>query len=887
VEARRRAISNREITAALACRATSGHHQRKALQLSAKTPAESAKREVMTLLTTPNQSPRQVAGLALVLLTAAIVTAVVGAVLLGAATSLNFAGRAGIAALAVLGAAGGGSLVIGIWLPGAAPCPAPRAADRLVTYCANLTEGLSLVRPDSTIVFSNPAFWQLLRQDQTTSTTFVLAEALYGLPASQEALYRLSTAAESGKAWEEVIEQPANVAGAINSRWLRVSVQPGPEEDGRIAYVAWRISDATSEHNRQNDAIQRLRRNLDCLDQVPAGVFAIGADGRLGYVNKTLADWLGTDVSAATSAGLTVEQVLEFEAPFLPADEIIRQLKDGKFACDAQLRDRGVGPIPVRLIGQVQPDGRTLSAGVLLSRSPPVAPAAGGTATEARFTRLFQAAPIAIATINSQGRIGNANSAFWHLFGWPLDRQAANGVDVLKCVHEDSRPALRKALKASGEGEAPVQPVDIVLVQGKRRAAQVFVGPNPAADSGEESVILFALDTTERKELEAQFAQSQKMQAIGQLAGGIAHDINNVLTVIIGFSDLLLANSAGDPAFHDLNEIKANANRAANLVRQLLAYSRRQTLRPEVLSLNEVISDLTVFLKRSLGEKILLERDYGRDLWLIRADQTELGRVLVNLAVNAVDAMPNGGKLTIRTANVSREQTETLALTGLTPGDYIKCEVSDSGHGMPPEVLERIFEPFFTTKDVGKGTGLGLSTVYGIVKQTGGYIYCESSPGAGTCFRIFLPRHALGSGSGTAEAAPKADRHDKSRDLTGSGTVLLVEDEESVRRFAARALRRQGYHILEAANGIEALEVKARHSGSIDLVVSDIVMPEMDGPTLLKELRKTNPELKIIFMSGYADDALSNLDSGEEFAFLSKPFQLTELVSVVKEALSR
>jgi two-component system cell cycle sensor histidine kinase/response regulator CckA len=270
-------------------------------------------------------------------------------------------------------------------------------------------------------------------------------------------------------------------------------------------------------------------------------------------------------------------------------------------------------------------------------------------------------------------------------------------------------------------------------------------------------------------------------------------------------------------------------------------------------------------------------------LWLVKADQTELGRVFVNLAVNAVDAMPAGGTLTIRTCNMARVSVEKLGLSGLVPADYVMCQVADTGQGMTHEILEKIFEPFFTTKEVGKGTGLGLSTVYGIVKQTGGYIYCDSTPGVGSSFRIFLPKHIAGSVRNDVQI--KVERKEKPRDLTGSGTVLLVEDEESVRRFAARALRRQGYVVLEAGNGIEALEIKASHRGAIDVVVSDIVMPEMDGPTLLKELRKESPQLKIIFMSGYADDALSSLDNNEEFAFLAKPFQLSDLVSAVKELI--
>jgi len=756
--------------------------------------------------------------------------------------------------------------------------------DYLAGYNASLREGLLLTGADNSIAFSNAAFWRFLDRPAAPPGPFDLATALGQLEGGSEAAYRLARAAANCEDWEEVFEQPSAAPKASAGRWLRVALECLSAGPGRT-YLAWRINDVTLEHTRQSESLQRLRRNLEQLDGVPAGLFVLGSQDRLSYLNATLADWVGVDRKAAESGGIPFEPLLGPEGMALIGAELSASPASGAIAVDVELHRVDGARMPARLMGRTQPASNQLAAGVFVSRSAGERPEDGASAAEARFTRLFHAAPIAIATIEAGGRIGNANPAFTRMFFGNTNSLAANGVELLERLHVEGREAVRGALQLAARGEKPAQPIEFVLNENTRRSGQLFLNPNTAVGAERDSVTLYALDTTERKELELQFAQSQKMQAIGQLAGGIAHDINNVLTVIIGFSDLLLANSAGDPAFHDLSEIKANANRAANLVRQLLAFSRRQTLRPEVLSLNEVISDLTVFLKRSLGEKVKLERDYGRDLWLVKADQTELGRVFVNLAVNAVDAMPTGGKLTIRTTNIPRDEAVRLALTGLEPGDYVLCSVTDTGHGMTPEILQKIFEPFFTTKDVGKGTGLGLSTVYGIVKQTGGYIYCESAPGLGTTFRLYLPRHVAGSGN--SDTQTKTERKERPRDLTGSGTVLLVEDEESVRRFAARALRRQGYLVLEAGNGLEALQAKAGHDGVVDLVVSDIVMPEMDGPTLLKELRKTNPDLKIIFMSGYADDALSSLDSGEEFAFLSKPFQLADLVTAVKELIFR
>jgi two-component system, cell cycle sensor histidine kinase and response regulator CckA len=402
----------------------------------------------------------------------------------------------------------------------------------------------------------------------------------------------------------------------------------------------------------------------------------------------------------------------------------------------------------------------------------------------------------------------------------------------------------------------------------------------------DEAAIVHAIDTTEQRALEGQFAQAQKMQAVGELAAGVAHDFNNMLTAIIGYSDLLLASHRPtDPSFQDLMQIKQSANRAAGLVAQLLAFSRRQTMRPQVLQLGGVLSDLSIgMLKRIIGERVALDVKHGRDLWPVRADLNQFEQAIVNLAVNAHDAMPKGGKLTIRTRNVAREECAAFGEKLLAAADYVLVEVGDNGEGIPPGIIGRIFEPFFSTKEVGKGTGLGLSTVYGIVKQTGGYIFADSKIGEGTTFRIFLPRYIPAPDEKEIKAPePEA----RSVDLTGRGTVLLVEDEEAVRAFAARALASRGYSVVEAATGVEALSAIERNGGEVDLVVSDVVMPEMDGPTLLRELRRRRPELKVIFISGYAEEAFKkNLPEGERFTFLPKPFSLKDLVAAVKETMA-
>ena len=319
--------------------------------------------------------------------------------------------------------------------------------------------------------------------------------------------------------------------------------------------------------------------------------------------------------------------------------------------------------------------------------------------------------------------------------------------------------------------------------------------------------MLHFIDVTEQKNLEVQFAQSQKMQAVGQLAGGVAHDFNNLLTAMIGFCDLLLMRfRPGDPSFADIMQIKQNANRAANLVRQLLAFSRQQTLQPRILDITDVLVELSHLLRRLIGENIELKVVHGRDLGLVKVDQGQIEQVIINLAVNARDAMPGGGTLTIRTANATQTSALRRGHEIMPAGNYVLIEVADTGIGIPKENLARIFEPFFSTKEVGSGTGLGLSTVYGIVKQTGGFIFVDSAPGRGAVFQIYLPRHQAVR-SAPARTRPEAARTAGCPDLTGVGTVMLVEDEDPVRIFGARALRNKGYKVIEAKSGESALEM--------------------------------------------------------------------------------
>ena len=399
-------------------------------------------------------------------------------------------------------------------------------------------------------------------------------------------------------------------------------------------------------------------------------------------------------------------------------------------------------------------------------------------------------------------------------------------------------------------------------------------------ERGRPEVLAVLQDATALKTLEAQFVQSQKMQAIGQLAGGIAHDFNNLLTAISGHCDLLLMrHEREDPSYGDLVQIHQNANRAASLVSQLLAYSRKQTLKPERLDLEDVLSDLAHLLNRLVGERIRLQLSHGVDLGAIRADKRQLEQVLMNLVVNARDAMPKGGTIRITTDSVTLTEPMSRDRATVPAGDYAVIRVSDTGTGIPEDRLQKIFEPFYTTKKVGEGTGLGLSTAYGIVKQSGGFIFVDSEVGKGSTFLLYFPIH-----SGPAEVVEEKKKVVLKQ---GEGVVLLVEDEAPVRAFASRALRMRGYTVLEAENAEEALKTLEDPSLNVDIFVTDVVMPGMDGPSWVKRALEERPNVKVIFVSGYAEDALSETQLRiPNSVFLPKPFSLGDLTAMVQGQLA-
>ncbi len=387
---------------------------------------------------------------------------------------------------------------------------------------------------------------------------------------------------------------------------------------------------------------------------------------------------------------------------------------------------------------------------------------------------------------------------------------------------------------------------------------------------------------TERKKLEAQLLQSQKMEAVGQLAGGVAHDFNNLLTGIIGYTDLMLMGANLDEeSCSSLHEIRGAASRAAALTRQLLAFSRRQLLQPRIIDLNGLVADMENMLRRLIGEDIDLMIALAPDVGRIKADRSQVEQVILNLVVNARDAMPRGGRLTIDTTNVVLDESYVGDHVGVEPGKYVRLAVSDTGCGMEPDVQARIFEPFFTTKAVGKGTGLGLSTVYGIVKQSNGHIALYSEPGAGSTFKLYLPR--VDSGAAVEEANARTRALPR-----GNETILLVEDNEVVRKATSQMLRQNGYDVLEASEAIEAIGVFEGALRPVHLLLTDVIMPGLNGRELAERLTSRAPNLRVLFMSGYTDDAISRHGGlSDDIVFLEKPFACDALIAKVQEALRR
>ena len=492
---------------------------------------------------------------------------------------------------------------------------------------------------------------------------------------------------------------------------------------------------------------------------------------------------------------------------------------------------------------------------------------------------LIDASPLAIYSLTTDARIRTWNAAAERIFGWPAHEVIERPLPTVPADKEQEGRELRDRVM---RGET-LSGVEITRRRRDGKLVQLSMSAGPLFDAGGRVTGIMAVlaDVTEVRQLENQYRQAQKMEAVGRLAGGIAHDFNNVLTAIAGYCDLLLEDlSSDDPHRGDIREIRKAADRAAALTRQLLAFSRRQVLSPQLVELNELVADMRSMLERLLGEDVTLDVVAGAELGTVHADPGQLEQVLMNLAVNARDAMPEGGRLTIATADIQLDASYAELHLAAEPGPYVMLAVSDTGTGMDEHTKAHLFEPFFTTKEAGKGTGLGLATVYGIVKQSGGYIWVYSEPGQGTTFKVYLPRMVGARGPEELPPAEQA-RHQ------GTETILLVEDEATVRTIVREALERLGYTVLEAASGEAAIQIGERHPGPIHLLLTDVVMPGQSGSHVAAQLRRARPELRVLFMSGYPSVAMTARSTQEPgVTYLQKPFGPDTLARTVRQALA-
>jgi two-component system cell cycle sensor histidine kinase/response regulator CckA len=649
-----------------------------------------------------------------------------------------------------------------------------------------------------------------------------------------------------------LVEARRDGSSAFESDRSSVSLRSAPG-----GHVVW-----TFTRRREDDLAGEARRLIS------------GAPGdRLGEAGL-MAAFAGDEGELLAANGAFLIRALgdsELAAGGVPIVDLLIMGEEGQFHFAREGADGGA----LRIL-QIPLDGKGEGPSLFLLLDE-TAGSVGGEAG-ANINALLEILPLGLALADRDGRFVYINAAFRRAAGiarnakptWPGDLV----VDEDKAAVSDSVRRFARGPSMSGDlavrlKDKPDEPIALTVAG--------------ARGLGDAAVLLSLKDNTEEDKLKRQVAQATKMQAVGQLAGGVAHDFNNILTAIIGHCDLMLMrHTPGDSDYDDIQQIRSNSNRAAGLTRQLLAFSRQQTLRPQVLQLPDVISEVSTLLKRLLGEKVKLQVKHGRGLGAVRADPGQLEQVIVNLAVNARDAMQakgdETGTLTLQTYAVGAEDVRRMGSEILPIAEYTALRVTDTGTGIPPQLLSKIFEPFFTTKEVGKGTGLGLSTVYGIVKQSGGFIFAESEPGQGTSFVIYLPVHRA-----EAEKTPRKAK-EPAGDYWGTGTILLVEDEATVRAVAERALTRHGYTVLMAENGEAALEILAGEPG-IDLMISDVVMPTMDGPTTARAARQSRPDLPILFISGYAEEQLRQSIDLDRVGFLAKPFSVQQLAEAARAAL--
>ncbi len=656
--------------------------------------------------------------------------------------------------------------------------------------------------------------------------------------------------------------------------WYHITAQP---IEGYSGFIHWKIDNVTERYAADKSIRDEREKLIDFTDNAPVGFFSVDENGHFIFANATFARWLGVDLShLLNNASLHTYLVAppDNAKPYYLTDD-----GGDKQIIEIEMKGAMGKPFLTSINYSIvhNENGEVRTRAVVYDLTSEQEMRRALKASEDRFERFYEGAPLGIVLVGSNGLIEDCNIQFAQMIGRNTEELSNKHFKLL--IVDDDRDSVLSVMERMQEGQPMSEALDISLHAEGDNIVSVQLHARRISDRG--SVVLYFIDVTEKKTLEQQFVQSQKMQAVGQLAGGIAHDFNNMLTAIIGFCDLLLLrHKPGDPSFGDIMQIKQNSNRASNLVRQLLAFSRQQTLRQRVHDVTDILTELSHLLRRLIGASIDLEMIHGSDLGLIKVDEGQMEQVLINLAVNARDAMDGSGKLTITTENYSNKKAKSVMQEEMPAGHWVLIKVKDTGCGISKENLGRILEPFFTTKGVGEGTGLGLATVYGIIRQSGGFLDIKSKVGSGTTFLIYLPR-----ASETDEVEQDEVEQEKvaTKDLTGSECILLVEDEAAVRTFAQRALANKGYKVLCAENGDAALSLFEKEGADkIDLLITDVVMPGIDGSALAQKIRKQSPNLKIIFMSGYTEDKLKD-QLGDNTYFLPKPFTLKVLAAKVKE----
>ena len=692
------------------------------------------------------------------------------------------------------------------------------------------------------------------------------------LPVDNPSLERLAKAARSG--WRDG-QGAADMIESAGGRWRAEVARAGRGDD----FLVWRFTPLT-----EPDPVEPLVRALDgklgrALSQAGIAAAIVDPDGKV----------------RAASAGFALRAVGDGNALLTGEDFVSLMTQDQDERIYWARDKRQSAPLTMYYLPVHDPDmpgeaDPETTPSLMLLVDTGTGMGGGGTESAAaapHLEALLGQLPLGLAIADRDGRLLFANPAFMRAAGREGEPAPTYPTDLV--VRED-KGALADTIRRFGQG--PANSGDLAIRLAALPDDPVSLSLAGVRGLGDAAVLLSLTDSSEETRLKRQVAQATKMQAVGQLAGGVAHDFNNVLTAILGICDLMaLRHTPGDSDYDDIQQIRANSNRAASLTRQLLAFSRQQTLRPEVLQLPDVVSDVSHLLKRLIGEKIQLVVRHDRDLGPVRADPTQLEQVIVNLCVNARDAMlaksESGGKLSLTTRKVTAADVRAMRSEIVPQGDYTALIVEDTGGGIAPENLGKIFEPFFTTKELGKGTGLGLSTVYGIVKQSGGFIFADSELGKGTRFTVYLPVHhgAAPEHKDAARAEPvQVQAPAPATQWAGGGRILLVEDEDMVRAVAERALTRAGYTVTAAADGEEGLE-KIAAGEEFDLVVSDVVMPGMDGPAMVREIRKAAPNMPVLFMSGYAEEQLREQIALDGTSFLAKPFTVQDICDKVAAVL--